>query len=509
MCITVIPLLEIAGVQVATTWRVVSAVVSIALALTILIFGKPGIERVRVDYPVNAQRSWQWVEVPFRGSEKEAADHFRASAVLWRSPLDSGLVRIRPDDCIETVMVNQTTLHIAQDTPGSARCWPNSYVLDLSHELRIGRNVLSLYLNNRGGVYGIDIIPMYSQTSLIAIAVFSWLAVYVGTGAMCAHSHWLRGLCNTSAGRAAIAAFVPSLGPFLMASTILNNWDDFALSDHAAPTLLAAILPAIALLCLFNRLGDRPLAMRPSWPCAALSVGLLAVASTMLAGQWTNATIKGIALSGAFAGFFASVPVRPFLHRARQAPRAVAIAVIATLSPHVYWALNLLLWGQMAEATGAIVRALLWITGLSTTTYKGEKTGDDGVVLDYHVYVASQEFSIQIGAWCSGLEGVSLFVFLLSVFVLFDWSIFSKVKHLWVIYVLTVPFVLAVNAARIAGLFMYAVWNVRKYGHTQAVMATVDAFHSNIGWVVYTLAFAVFLPVVYRWATRSTKAKQR
>jgi exosortase/archaeosortase family protein len=98
-----------------------------------------------------------------------------------------------------------------------------------------------------------------------------------------------------------------------------------------------------------------------------------------------------------------------------------------------------------------------------------------------------------------------LFLFLLCGFVLIDWKMFSKVRHLWVAFVLTVPFVLVVNSFRIAGLFLYAEWNVLRYGRTQAVTATIEAFHSNIGWVIYTVAFAIYLPMVYRWARCSAK----
>ena len=92
-------------------------------------------------------------------------------------------------------------------------------------------------------------------------------------------------------------------------------------------------------------------------------------------------------------------------------------------------------------------------------------------------------------------------------FVLLDWGLFSKVKRLWAIYLLTIPFVLTLNAMRIAALFLYAEWNVWRYNRNTATWATIEAFHSNIGWVMYSVAFAVFLPLVYRWARRAKKVK--
>lgn len=495
--------LQQAATQRATTWRWTIAAASFCLFTAIALFGRVEVGHVTIGYPGSVKEPLQWVSLPFHADE--AVDKFTASGTIWHSALSSGLLRIRPDDCVESLLVNGQFIAVEQIAPDGWLCWPHSPTIDLSALMRRGGNSITLHVTNASGGHGIDIIPVYSQTSLAAALLLLWLAMYQLARALSERLPDVRSLLtNGLPGRSVTVAFLPLLGPTLLAATMANHADNWQ-ADHAVPTLLAFILPAVALLSCLDKLGESPLMLRRSFSFALTSVAAFAAASLLLDGQWTNTTINAIALAGAAAGFFATVPLGAFLRRAASAPRAVAVATVAALSPHAYWQFNLSLWGQMADLTGAMVRGVLWLAGITARTYPGDKKTEDGQITDYYVYVSSPEFSVQIGSWCSGFEGVSLFLFLLSLFVLLDWRLFSKTRHLWAAFLLTVPFILGVNALRIAGLFLYAVWIVREHGRTQAVWATIEAFHSNIGWVLYSLAFAVFLPLVYRWAKHAAR----
>ncbi len=304
-------------------------------------------------------------------------------------------------------------------------------------------------------------------------------------------------------------SFLPCLGLFAMWATIANIQGPRWSLDHILPTLAAAIIPFALLLRLFDETGGKPLRLSRSYPTAAVSLTIVAYASTLLADRgWSNHGIQGIAVTGVVAGFLASVPLRTFFQHLRHYPRAVAVTMVAVIIPHAYWSLNLPAWVHLSGTTAGMVRGILWLCGFPTKTFTQETLGKDGQLIDYWAIVSSSDFTVQIGYWCSGLEGVTLFIFLLSLFVLIDWGLFSKVRHLWAIFVVTIPFVLVVNALRITGLFLYAEWYISQHNRKTAIWATVGAFHSNIGWIIYSVAFALFLPLVYRWARRAAKVSQ-
>ncbi|HMP01710.1 MAG TPA: exosortase/archaeosortase family protein [Gemmatales bacterium] len=474
------------------------ALASLCLFAAIALFGRVEVASVGIAYPDSGREPLLWTSLPFRGNPDEAVERFRVTATLWHSAISSGLVRIRPDDCIEAVVVNRREIKSIRATPRSWRCWPHSRTLDLSVHLSPGPNSLTIEISNASGGFGIDIVPVYSQSAIVSMMLLIWLGSQALLRAVLGTSPGFRSFLRSSLGRAVYAAYLPLLGPALFAATMANQVDDTWHTDHGAPTMLAAIMAAAALLTCLDRLGDGPLIFRRSRPLAVGCVGAFIAASIMLAGQWTKPAINAIALAGAGAGFFATVPIRAFFERTATAPRCVAVALVAAFSPHAYWHFNLPLWGLLAETTGGMVRAVLWLAGISTTTYPGDRRTPDGNIADYYVYVSSPEFWIEIGSWCSGFEGVSLFLFLLSLFVLYDWLLFSKVRHLWAYFLLTIPFVLGVNVLRIAGLFIYAVWNVRAHGRNHAVWATIEAFHSSVGAWMYVVAFGIYMWIAYR-----------
>lgn len=486
------------------------AVLSVAALATVATLGRTDFLSVSVkrfsDWTFSAHTLTN-VSLPFVEEVEEQVPIFTVTATVRLSPLSSNILRITPDDCIESITINDGEPWELRSEAEWWRCWPSTYLLDGSSFFTPGENTVQLTIRNKAGPYGVDIHSVYRQPAVIIMGIATWLLLGIPVYAAAVATLYRSRMVRDERVRCLGISYLSLFGVLLTVATFANIEGTVSLSDRPLVSMLAIILPATMLARCLDRLEKRPMPLLRSNLWAIFSIACFVVASVPLAEDANSPWAKLSAGLGLMGSVLTMTPASSLLARARRAPCAVMATLLAALAPHAYWALNLPAWGWMAEVTGAMVRGLLWVVGLATTTSPGDKKGEGGQIVDYYVYVTSPDFSVQIGSWCSGFEGVALFTFLLSLFVLLDWPLFSKVRHLWAIYLLTVPFVLAVNALRIAGLFIYAVWNVREYGRTQAIWATIEAFHSNIGWVIYSLAFALFLPLVYRWARLAAKVR--
>jgi exosortase/archaeosortase family protein len=83
-----------------------------------------------------------------------------------------------------------------------------------------------------------------------------------------------------------------------------------------------------------------------------------------------------------------------------------------------------------------------------------------------------------------------------------DWRFFSQMHRLWVPFAATIPYLFAVNVLRIAAILVYAISITGEVDQDAARQAAVETFHSNAGWVIYSLAFGPYLWAVYLWADK-------
>lgn len=93
------------------------------------------------------------------------------------------------------------------------------------------------------------------------------------------------------------------------------------------------------------------------------------------------------------------------------------------------------------------------------------------------------DFTLAVGAGCSGLEGVFFFGFLwLFLALLTD----SQLGIQWVFsLILGMCLLFFVNSVRVAALFGLATWTVPQFG-ASAIAFLVGSFHTTFGWVLYT-----------------------
>jgi len=482
------------------------ALLGALLLAFILLLNQPAVRFTQVMYPDGRPEVIPpYSSTSFRGSE-QGVYAFAVRTHIQQSLFSSGIVRVSADDCLDVITVNGVMVDNRREQPGEWRCRIDTqHRLDLSEWLTKGANTAIFTVANRGGSYGIHVTPIYSPLAILGITLCCAILVY--SVAAYAFTH-VRSFASSLGGRLLQVAFLPGIGLLLLAMLSANNAGPDWLSDHLVPTLVTVLIPALLGLTALIQGGQPSAAFRNYW-CATGSVACFLWSFHLLsAGQWSNPEIRWYAVAGLFIGLGATLPLRDVATRIKQSPRILAIIAVAVASPHIYWHYNLALWGSVGTLTGKLVQGLLWAVGVVTTISNGQQVSASGIIEDVFVYVSSPTFSVKIGSWCSGFEGTSYFLFLLSLFVLLDWKLFSTRKYLWVAFLLTVPFALFVNSLRIASLFLYAEWNVWRYGHSTAVWATVEAFHSNIGWAIYSVAFAVLLPLIYRWARQSGREDQ-
>lgn len=465
-----------------------------AAAVVIVTFGRPAIENVEVAYLDNPDRRSQNTDLPFRGEAVGKSVTFTVDATVRLTPASSPILRVAPDECLEEFAVNGGKPHdLRQDGEGT-RCWPHKYSLTAPGELDVGENAIRMTLTNEQGPHGIDIRGSLTVAAALAASCFAWAALAAVLWPALAHSG--------KAGRHLRRFALVSYGVVLTAGLRLNAGANVSPLDAPFVALAACAVAAGLLMAALDGQRHRPLPERVSRGWALASLLGFTLAALKSASPYDPVARFVLILCGVTAGTFAVTPFFATLHRARKVPGAVAVGFIAAAMPLVYDQGRLILWQALVVPTTASVAAIVGTFGWAATTAYGTKRWDGGTVSDYHGYVSTPEFSVQIGSWCGGFEGMTLFLYLLASFVLLDWRTFSRAGRLWVAFAATIPYLFAVNVLRIAGILLYALSVVGDAGADTASKAAIDTFHSHIGWVVYSVAFGPYLWIIYRWAER-------
>lgn len=97
---------------------------------------------------------------------------------------------------------------------------------------------------------------------------------------------------------------------------------------------------------------------------------------------------------------------------------------------------------------------------------------------------------VKIGPPCSGLEGMALFLFAFTCLVLIERENLDK-KKVFLLYPLGLFGAFLINTIRMFSILLV--------GHYTSVEFAVGAFHSNVGWVLFTIYFLSFVYFAYPW----------
>jgi exosortase/archaeosortase family protein len=269
-------------------------------------------------------------------------------------------------------------------------------------------------------------------------------------------------------------------------------------SDIAA----SALLPAIPyLLWLRLKECDEPCKLRFSFLAAAASLGCftaLALRHHTARHIWTMTDDKWLLLLGVCSGWFVRLPLQEGLRRVRKHWRATCVFLFCAVSPWTYF----VLWYTRVFA----------FVSLTTTHITSWLLNNCGIAVEnYHtrkIIIESAYFKIEMSPPCSGLEGVFMAIYMLSLLFLWDWDFFSK-KRLSLIYALVISAMFLMNSIRIALFFTVGHWayHPNAWEWIQRFRgAPLYLFHSYIGWILYLMTFWLLVHILYK--TRSKPDSQ-
>jgi len=401
---------------------------------------------------------------------------------------------VHPDDCLELVTFNQEDIVETSLLPRKQRCWPYSYPLTLPEDLRNQDNQISLTIRNTGGAYGLAVIPIYSQQAVTVLALGIWLLISPAAMACLKPRHAVTAWCVKTA-----PGVLPLFGLILLLLTQLNATGKMMPWELTTTFLLTSTVSLLLLLNILDNHADGSIRRKPSLIWMMISAGCFLHAANHL---FVPAPVSQVVtLLGALAGIWSVVDNRQFCARTKKNGTAVAIAVTAMLSPLIYGYWNYELWRELATATAAVIRGGFALLQMPVNSYVMEASETQELLRLHFVQMVSPDFSLRVASPCSGFEGMCFILFLLSVFLLLDWqTLFSRVRHIWLVFVIAIPYVWLLNIVRIMLIFCYGAFLSRTQGRSIAATEAVDLFHSHVGWIIYLIGFVMFLPLVYRWA---------
>ena len=222
----------------------------------------------------------------------------------------------------------------------------------------------------------------------------------------------------------------------------------------------------------------------------ALLLGVASLARTPLATAGSAYSLNATATAA--AKFLVLVPTWVLfpasqwrlLWRRYHSELLAALVVLLTFFPY---RLFMLVWPRYSAVLGRLVYlgALPFVPGLEYVA-----AANPGVV--------GPKLWVEIGFYCSGIEGVYLFDYLFGLIVLLEWNRLNKRRAL-AGYGLGLAAILAANVLRI--ILMVVIGNLI----SPAIGA--DRFHVHAGWVFFSVAFLVFLRASYSWMLESAAKK--
>lgn len=233
---------------------------------------------------------------------------------------------------------------------------------------------------------------------------------------------------------------------------------------------------------------DRPLS--PGF--AVVSIACYVAASLLDAKAHSTYMVLS-AFIGCIAGTFVFINWKTFLRYAFKDRELAGIALLAISTSAVYTLFDHYLWEQIAHSAAVSSHWIMDTLGFELNALVETTRGKRTVTLE------TVNFSIRVFKPCSGLEGIFMFMFLLSAIILMDWPMFKRM-HFTETYLLGFIYMYGVNVLRIVSLFLFG--HFAEAPDASPFMASmrgvsVDIFHSYIGQVYYFCAFLLFAFVLY------------
>jgi exosortase/archaeosortase family protein len=233
---------------------------------------------------------------------------------------------------------------------------------------------------------------------------------------------------------------------------------------------------------------------------------------------------------GILAGCFAMVSVRECALQLIRDIKLTLVLLVGMFPAIMYFKIQEHLWTKVCHATAHVVDFILQrLIGLHVYVYESQRpvmyrlirhhyrNGEIKITTkkipagDKIVTMQSDTFGIKLFPACSGMEGVFLFMFLLSCVLLIDWQIFKK-RSVIDLYLMGFIYMFMVNAIRISGLFVFGhyAWQPDASHAMQLSRGVpIHVFHTWVGWVIYLVAFFIFVSILYKYTARRMQMPQQ
>ncbi len=264
-----------------------------------------------------------------------------------------------------------------------------------------------------------------------------------------------------------------------------------------APSLYFLSFP-IAFLFLIYALREKkrfaisfsPVACAVSVVCFMLSAGLNI--------KTYHSAVAILSFSGCVAGAFVFINFREFITQALVDKRQSSVALIGASASAIYSIMDNYLWQRISYSSANTSQ---WLLELMNMEMKSgvHKNGKELAATLYSDY-----FTLIVYRPCSGLEGIFLFIFLLSIAVLFDWKILKRIKLIET-YLIGFIFMYLGNVLRIVSLFLLGHFAHAPDASPQlAYMRGLPShiFHSFIGQIYYVIIFMIFAKLLYSYVSK-------
>lgn len=437
---------------------------------------------VSVRFPVDAAQAVP-VNMPFTLKSGRISTDFSVDATISHYAGQSGRIRFAPDDCFLSVALNGKDI-----TPlfNKEKCWPGVQLVDLSGELRKGENRLNVLLHDKDIDYGLRIFGVPSVPEIGVMAGLLALSFYLLSGMpvqrLVGYFSRLPPYWQVS--------LVPLMGFAIMS---FAEWPRFGFGLSA---LRAQMVPVYIALLLWLRHVEyfKKHSLTPNRLMFALALTGFIMGSVLFAKQMQWLRLWFI-WGGLLCSFFIFLRPHRIWGMVREQKRFAATCIAGGLTGVGYDYLQETIWGWMVYSTAILLRTFFLAIGIDATV-TGSSTE--------RAFLQTSYFQVYIHQPCSGLEGIFLFFFLLSLLVLLDWKVFGRFR-IWPLYVFGYVYMYVMNAIRIGALFMigYHAGNPASPAWVRSLKGTpFEVFHTYTGWVIYLLAFFIFAAWMYRHARK-------
>jgi exosortase/archaeosortase family protein len=448
------------------------------------------------------------VRLPFFNRSTKASFFFTVTADINHMALSSGWLRITPsgwhrktqsskrfiapDECITSIQVNGIDVTAVRQVNQSLRCIKLPYNIDLSPYLQSGLNEVKINIFAISKGYGINLASFYSYPILAMMGTGAGISLIV----LCVYlivlyrrlSHPDLMVINRYMAIGSIS-LSGVLMLFILQAIVEGHWTWVsygALGSHL-PQLSVEFLPIPFVFFLWLRVIEcnRLIPLRFSPLACALSIAAFTIAQEVVKFPTLCQYVFATAI---FSGLFVLVSFRECLRRATHNPLPTFVAIVAGSAACSYYWLSNIIWKKICGWTTYAVYATLHLFGAQAHVSRGAWPSNSFEIISPYFY-------IQVFSGCSGIEGIVLFIFMLSIVFLYDWELYRS-RRILLLYVVGVIYMFFINVLRITAFFMFGYWafNPNAWEWVQSLKgAPLDLFHTYVGWVFYLIAFVLFI----------------